>query len=96
MAHNTTGPINCSLSRYLEDASRTGAGSTIGLISAVLLSFLENPGTNHQIPDYRNLIGLMEGIATQRQDGFRTELKKPCAQCPSKADCQVGNIILKG
>lgn len=95
MAFNSVETLNCSLTRYLEEASRTDADNGKGQFSGAMLSFLGLFHPNQRSPDYRNMEGLIEMLAEQRHDDFLAELRRPCIQCPTEADCPVGKIVLK-
>jgi hypothetical protein len=95
MARNSATSLNCSLTRYLEETSGAEANNGKGQFAAAMLSFLGFHETGHQIIDYRNLEGLMEMLAEQQNDGLLSELRRPCMQCPIRADCLVGKIVLK-
>lgn len=95
MALNSAEFFNCSLTRYLEEVSRIESENGKGQFSAAMLSFLGYFQPSYQIPDYRNLEGLMEVLTEQKLDDLLAEVKRPCIQCPNKVDCPVGRIVLK-
>ena len=85
---------NCSLTRYLDEVSKSELNNGKAQVAAAMLYFLGFFNTNRKTPDYRSLQGLMEMLVAERHESYLEEIRNPCAHCPAQADCLVGKVVL--
>ena len=95
MSFKSVGCLDCALTRYLQEASKMASDHERAVFSAVTLSYLGYFQPNQQELDGRNLQQLTEMLAERGEESFPPEFQQHCMQCPSKAGCPVGKIILK-
>lgn len=85
--------LNCTLTRYLEEASSTSNGGKAALSSAMLadIGFLiEQQGR----PDASNLKTMFGTLISEGYITTLTEMTVLCKGCQDRADCGIGAIVL--
>jgi hypothetical protein len=96
MSFKSASCLDCSLTRYLKEASELESDHERAVFAAVTLSYLGYFRSDQQPLDARNLQQLTEMLEERGEDSFPPEFQQRCMQCPSKVGCPVGKIILKG
>jgi|SRR5574343_1874063 hypothetical protein len=95
MSFKSVGCLDCALTRYLKEASEMESDHERAVFAAVTLSYLGYFQSDQQTLDGRNLQQLTEMLAERGEDSFPPDYQQRCMQCPSKAGCPVGKIVLK-
>jgi hypothetical protein len=94
MSFKSTGCLDCLLTDYLKELSELESDQEKAVFAAVLLSYLGYFQFG-QVLDDRSLQQLTEILAERGQDSLSADLQQRCMQCPSKANCPIGKIVLK-
>jgi hypothetical protein len=79
----------------LENVLVLGDQSDKALMAATLCSFAGFRGASRLPPDLRGLLGFVEMLAKQGQDGFLAELRAACSPSSASADCPVRQIVMR-
>jgi hypothetical protein len=95
MSFKLAGCLDCSLTDYLKELSELESDREKAVFAAVVLSYLGYFQSDQETLDERNLRQLTDMLVERGQDSFPPDFQQRCMQCPSKANCPVGKIILK-
>lgn len=95
MSFKSVGFLDCSLTRYLKEASEMESDHERAVFAAVTLSYLGYFQSDIPALDDRNLQQLTEMLEERGQQDFPLECQQCCTQCPSKIACPVSKIVLK-
>jgi len=95
MSFKPAGCLDCSLTDYLKVLSESESDHEKAVFAAVMLSYLGYFQSDQHMLDNRNLRQLTDMLVERGQDSFPPDFQQRCMQCPSKANCPVGQIILK-
>ncbi|MBL8485448.1 MAG: hypothetical protein JNJ60_24855 [Rhodocyclaceae bacterium] len=90
MDPTASGKLNCALTRYLEKQS-IECGEKAQFAAAVLADLGCFDSNKPHIEDLKLSLKI---IATLRDTGLMTEMRRTCASCPYAATCPVGNTVL--
>lgn len=95
MSFKSVGCLDCALTRYLKEASEMESDHERAVFAAVTLSYLGYFQSEQKRLDERNLRQLTEMVEERGQGSFPPDYQQRCMQCPSKAGCPLGKIVLK-
>lgn len=94
MSFKSAGCLDCLLTDYLKELSELESDREKAVFAAVMLSYLGYFQSDQMLDD-RSLQQLTEILAERGQDSLSADLQQRCMQCPSKANCPIGKIVLK-